>query len=65
MTDARSRIDLALSWLYEEYSLKGFSILPSIVREENSEEAHDSYSSVFCSLVDRLKKQSELKERDL
>lgn len=65
MTDARSRIDLALSWLYEEYSLKGFSILPSIVKEENSEEAHDSYSSVFCSLVDRLKKQSELKERDL
>ena len=65
MVDSRSRIDLALSWLYEEYSLKRFSVSRSTIKEENSQEENDSCSSVFCSLVDRLKNLSELKEKDL
>lgn len=64
MVDSRSRIDLALSWLYEEYSLKRFSVSRSTIKEENSQEENDSCSSVFCSLVDRLKNLSELKEKD-
>ena len=66
MVDTRSRIELAFSWLYEEYvSFMGFCLPSSSIKEENRQAAVNSYSAVFCSLVERLKKQPELKERDL
>ena len=43
----------------------GFLTSPSIIKEEPGQEANNSYSSVFCLLVDHLQKMSELKEKDL
>ena len=66
MADPRSRIELAFSWLYEEYSMvMGFCHQPSSVKDEHRHAAIDSYASVFCSLVNQLRKQSDLKEREL
>lgn len=65
MADPRLRIELAFSWLYEEYSMvMGFCRQSSIVKDEFRHAAVDSYTSVFCSLVNGLKKQSDLKERE-
>jgi hypothetical protein len=66
MSDPRSRIELAFSWLYEEYSMiMGFCHQSTIVKDEYRQSAVDSYSSVFCSLVNELKKQTDLKEREM
>ncbi|XP_046643772.1 symplekin-like [Daphnia pulicaria] len=66
MSDPRSRIELAFSWLYEEYSMiMGFCHQSTIVKDEYRQSAFDSYSSVFCSLVNELKKQTDLKEREM
>lgn len=65
MADPRARIELAFSWLYEEYSVvMGFGHQPSPVKEENPQSAAESYSNVFCSLVNHLKQQNDLKERE-
>ena len=66
MSDPRLRIELAFSWLYEEYSMvMGFCHQSSIVKDEYHHSAIKSYSGVFCSLVNELKKQTDLKEREM
>jgi hypothetical protein len=66
MVDPRSRIELAFSWLYEEYSMiMGFCHQPSAITEEQRQTATDNYSHVFCALVDHLRKQTEFKEKDM
>lgn len=66
MVDPRSRIELAFSWLYEEYSaVMGFRHNPSSIKEEFHQAATDNYSKVFCSLVEQLRKQADLKDREL
>ena len=65
MADPRSRIELAFSWLYEEYSMvMGFSQQPSSIKEEFQQRTLENYTSVFCSLVDQLNRQVDLKERE-
>lgn len=66
MADPRLRIELAFSWIYEEYSMvMGFCHQSSAVKDEFRHSAIDSYTSVFCTLVNELKKQSDLKEREM
>lgn len=43
----------------------GFCHQSTIVKDEYRQSAIDSYSSVFCSLVNELKKQIDLKEREM
>lgn len=65
MADPRSRIELAFSWLYEEYSVvMGFCHQPSSIKQENPQAAIQSYTNVFCTLVNHLKAQTDLKERE-
>jgi len=64
MADPRNRIELAFAWLYEEYSMiMGFCHQPTI-KDEFKSTANENYSRIFCSLVDQLNKQTDLKERE-
>lgn len=64
LEDLRSHMDLALAWLYEEYSrMQGFCRTPAILRRE--EKPDQSYNALLCSLISSLQKGNELlKDRD-
>lgn len=65
MTDPRARIELAFSWLYEEYSMiMGFSCQSSSVSDEQKQMSTESYNTAFCLLANSLRNQIELKERE-
>ncbi|XP_043462506.1 symplekin [Leptopilina heterotoma] len=49
--DVRSRLDLALGWLYEEYALlQGFQRRTTLCSKPQ-EAPHQPYNSLFCTLV--------------
>lgn len=64
LEDMRSHMDLALAWLYEEYSrMQGFCRMPAILRRE--EKPNQSYNTLLCSLISSLQTGSELlRDRD-
>jgi symplekin len=48
--DIRKRIDLALSWLYEEHSLmQGFNRCPSVLKQEVKPD--ENYNRLLCTLI--------------
>ncbi|XP_014208073.1 symplekin [Copidosoma floridanum] len=52
--DMRTRMDLALSWLYEEYALlQGFQ-RRTILNTTPQEAPHTAYNSLFCTLVNAI-----------
>lgn len=64
LEDLRSHMDLALAWLYEEYSImQGFCRMPAILRRE--EKPDQSYNTLLCALIASLQNGTELiRERD-
>lgn len=64
LEDMRSHMDLALAWLYEEYSrMQGFCRMPAILRRE--EKPNQSYNTLLCSLISSLQMGNEsLRDRD-
>lgn len=62
LTDMRTHMDLALAWLYEEYSLmQGFNRCPAILKRDQKPD--QSYSTLLCSLADSVM-MSDVKDRD-
>ncbi|CAH1966093.1 unnamed protein product [Acanthoscelides obtectus] len=49
LSDLRSNVDIALAWLFEEYSvMQGFSRMPTLRKESKPE---DSYNMLLCSFI--------------
>ena len=61
--DLKSNIDIALAWLYEEYSyLQGFATTSPIINSESSHE--EKYNKLFCSLTSHVMNLHDPRERD-
>lgn len=59
--DMRCHMDLALAWLYEEYSLmQGFNRMSILKREIKPDQ---SYNALLCSLISHLQ-DGEIRDRD-
>ncbi|XP_063228750.1 symplekin isoform X2 [Bacillus rossius redtenbacheri] len=53
LEDVRARLDLALAWLYEEYSfMQGFSRVPGFLRRDV--DPAGAYDELLCALARRL-----------
>lgn len=62
LSDLRSHMDLALAWLYEEYSImQGFNRMPAVLKKP--EKPDQSYNNLLSALVNNLQ-LSEVKDRD-
>ena len=62
--DIRSRLDLALGWLYEEYALlQGFQRRTTLCTKPH-EAPHQSYNFLFCTLVSAIN-SIQGKDRDM
>ncbi|XP_033207446.1 symplekin [Belonocnema kinseyi] len=62
--DVRSRLDLALGWLYEEYALlQGFQRRTTLCSKPH-EAPHQSYNYLFCTLVSAIN-AIQGKDRDM
>ncbi|KAL1131946.1 hypothetical protein AAG570_011557, partial [Ranatra chinensis] len=63
--DLRNQIGLALTWLYEEYSLlQGFNKRPPNQLQEGVRCDHN-YSSLLCKLINSVIEHTEMKDRDV
>lgn len=62
--DMRSHMDLALAWLYEEYSImQGFCRTPALLRKE--EKPDQNYNTLLCALINSLQNGTEIiRDRD-
>lgn len=62
LMDMRTHMDLALAWLYEEYSLmQGFNRSPAILKRDQKPD--QSYSTLLCALANSVM-MSDVKDRD-
>ncbi|CAH0768020.1 unnamed protein product [Bemisia tabaci] len=62
LADLRSRIDIALSWLYTEYSfIQGFAKIPVVMEGRNVEQG---YNHLICSLANSIIRNTDIKDKD-
>ncbi|XP_041981229.1 symplekin isoform X2 [Aricia agestis] len=55
LEDPLNRIDLALSWLYEEYAImQGFNRLPVTLHPKANEKHSQNYNQLFCALITQI-----------
>lgn len=63
LADIRQRLNLAMAWLYEEYSiLQGFYKLPEILQHDQKPD--HNYNTLLCSLAVTVIDKPEYKDRD-
>nr|CAD7265235.1 unnamed protein product [Timema shepardi] len=60
LEDLKTRLDLGLAWLYEEYSyMQGFNRVPSFLKKDQSPDS--GYNKLLCSLAQGL---TDSKDKD-
>lgn len=60
LEDPLSRIDLALSWLYEEYSfMQGFNRHPVTLQPKLHEKHDQNYNQLLCALITQICEQGD------
>lgn len=60
LEDPANRIDLALSWLYEEYAfMQGFNRHPVTLQPKMHEKYDQNYNQLLCSLITQLFERGE------
>ncbi|XP_059481472.1 symplekin [Neocloeon triangulifer] len=53
--DVSDHCDLALQWLYEEYSyMQGFNRSNSLLRKQNAEAPEENYNKLLCGIINTL-----------
>ena len=58
LSDPLSRIDLALSWLYEEYAyMQGFNIHPAISKLNDKHD--ENYNQLLCALITQISERGD------
>lgn len=60
LADPVSRIDLALSWLYEEYAfMQGFNRHPVTLQPKVHEKHDQNYNQLLCSLITEISERGD------
>ncbi|KAI8431975.1 hypothetical protein MSG28_004504 [Choristoneura fumiferana] len=60
LEDPVNRIDLALSWLYEEYSfMQGFSRHPVTLQPKMHEKHDQNYNQLLCALITQISERGD------
>ncbi|KAM3958748.1 symplekin scaffold protein [Aphomia sociella] len=60
LDDPMSRIDLALSWLYEEYAfMQGFNRHPVTLQPKIHEKHDQNYNQLLCSLITQIAERGD------
>lgn len=60
LDDPVNRIDLALSWLYEEYSfMQGFSRHPVTLQPKMHEKHDQNYNQLLCALITQISERGD------
>lgn len=60
LEDPMNRMDLALSWLYEEYAfMQGFNRHPSTLQPKLHEKHDENYNQLICALITHISEREE------
>ncbi|XP_047533985.1 symplekin [Vanessa atalanta] len=60
LEDPLNRMDLALSWLYEEYALmQGFNRHPVTLQPKIHEKHDDNYNQLLCALITQISERGD------
>ncbi|CAH2090114.1 unnamed protein product [Euphydryas editha] len=60
LEDPLNRIDLALSWLYEEYAfMQGFNRHPTTLQPKLHEKHDENYNQLLCALITQISERGD------